>query len=92
MKIDTASIVEIPSNVVSKKVDDDVVVLNIKDGTYFKLNETGTIVWDQLAQGASIEEAIGQILKSYNSSYEVAKKDVVSLVASLQDEGLLKIT
>lgn len=91
MIIETSSSVGIPSNVVSKKVDADIVVLNLDDGTYFKLNETGAVVWEHLSQGKTIEDVIHIVLNKYESSYEAVKEDVISLISSLRDEELLKI-
>ena len=91
MKIETSNTIQIPSNIVSKSVDEDIVVLNLDDGTYFKLNETGAMVWEHLSKGKTIEDAIQFVLKEYESSYGVVKEDVISLISSLRDENLIKI-
>lgn len=91
MNIKASNTVQIPSNIVSKTVDEDIVVLNLDDGTYFKLNETGAVIWDYLSKGKTIEDIIQVILKKFESSYEVVKEDVISLISSLRDENLIQI-
>lgn len=91
MKIKTSDTVEIAKNVVSKNVEQDIVVLNLEDGTYFKLNETGAFTWQMLAKGAPIDKVIEEIIKVYKVSHETAENDIVTLINELQKEGLLKV-
>ncbi len=80
----------IPEHVLARKLDDEMVLLNLDSGEYFGLNDTGTRVWELLADGRSRQEVINCLTEEF----EVAAEDALGHVATLCDElleaGLLK--
>ncbi len=91
MKFKISDMVKIPKNVVSKNVAQDIVVLNLDDGTYFKLNETGAFVWQILLQGAPVSQVIEEMAKTYEVSSITAERDIMALITNLERERLLNL-
>ena len=53
------------------------------------LNESGTFLWQQLAQERTEEELISALLSEYDVDIETAKSDVTEFVQKLAEAGLL---
>ena len=79
----------IPEHVVSRKLDDEMVLLNLDSGEYFGLNDTGTRVWELLADGRSREEVIDHLIEEFEVEGEVASGHVAALCGELLEAGFL---
>jgi hypothetical protein len=79
----------IPEHVLARKLDDEMVLLNLDSGEYFGLNDTGTRVWELLADGRSREEVVDRLTEEFEVTAEVASVHVASLCAELVEAGLL---
>ena len=79
----------IPEHVLSRKLDDEMVLLNLDSGEYFGLNDTGTRVWELVADGRSRQEVADRLTDEFEVTAEVASNHVASLLGELLDAGLL---
>ena len=91
MKIKRTDTAKLPSNVTTKKVDEDLVVLNLDDGTYFKLNKTGAIIWQYLLEGLEVGEVGEKLTNDFDVPHDTAARDVIELISSFQREKLINI-
>ena len=66
------------------------VVLNLKTKNYYRLNETGQIVWQGLAAKRSIDAIANSISETYEISPEAARTDVERLFEELKNEALIE--
>ena len=80
----------IPEHVLSRKLDDEMVLLNLDSGEYFGLNDTGTRVWELLADGRSRQEVINCLTEEFEVAAEDASGHVATLCDELLEAGLLK--
>jgi len=83
--------ISIKADVVSRKVQDEEVVLDLGSGTYFGLNEIGTKVWEMLKEKVPLEHLSEKIAEEYEVSLKRAQKDVNTLVMTLEKKGLIEI-
>jgi hypothetical protein len=79
----------IPEHVLSRKLDDEMVLLNLDSGEYFGLNDTGTKVWELIADGRSREDVVDTLTKEFAVAAEVASRHVAMLCDQLLEAGLL---
>jgi hypothetical protein len=79
----------IPEHVLSRKLDDEMVLLNLESGEYFGLNDTGTRVWELLSNGRSREEVVACLSDEFEVAPEVASGHVATLCDELLAAGLL---
>ncbi len=79
----------VPKHIVAKAIEDQLVLLNDKDGTYYRLNETGAFVWQRLRDGASVDEAARALAERFETSLETAAADTRRLVEQLTADGLI---
>ena len=66
----------IPEHVLSRELDDEMVLLNLDSGEYFGLNDTGTRIWELLADGRSREEVIDCLTDEFEVTVDVASDHV----------------
>jgi len=65
------------------------VLLDLRGGEYFALNELGTKLWNGLNAGTSVEEIATAIAAEYDVSLDNALEDLLALVNDLVAKGLL---
>ncbi len=55
-----------------------------------KLNDTGRLIWDMLAEGKAKEEIADRFVAEYDVEREVAERDINAFVETLQGAGILE--
>ncbi|MCP4203714.1 MAG: PqqD family protein [bacterium] len=83
--------VSIPEQVLFRDLDGESVLLHLGSGQYFGLDEVGTLIWNSLSEGCSLDEIERRILTEYDVSAQEAKADVRRLVDELTQSGLLEV-
>jgi hypothetical protein len=68
---------------------DGVVLLDIRGGMCFPLDEVGTLIWKQLELGNQVDEIAQHIADKFQISLTQASGDVQEFVQQLQSKGLL---
>ncbi|TNF64923.1 MAG: PqqD family protein [Rhodobacteraceae bacterium] len=81
---------EIPTHVVARDVQGELVVLDLEKGEYFGLEDVGAFIWGLLEAGESLGEVHARILAEYDVEADTARRDLAALVADLQARGLLR--
>ncbi|HLG20418.1 MAG TPA: PqqD family protein [Bdellovibrionota bacterium] len=66
------------------------IVLNLETKNYYRLNETGQIIWQQLSAGKNPDEVAADLCKRYNTSLERALADTNELVEQMKRERLIQ--
>ncbi|HVL90600.1 MAG TPA: lasso peptide biosynthesis PqqD family chaperone [Actinomycetota bacterium] len=86
---DEASDVEVPKEVLSRELDGEAVLLDLRSGRYFGLNGTGAVVWSMLKDGAEREQIAHQITEEFAVDLVRARADVDAFIESLVGRGLI---
>lgn len=92
MALGDESRVKAKSDVVSRILDGEAVVLDLASGTYFGLNDTGSDLWSLIVQGATIAELRARVLELYDVDADTAGRDLTELVDELVKRGLVDLT
>jgi len=69
----------------------DVVILGLKDGMYFELNEVGARVWHLIQEPRSIQSVVDTLLEEYDVGAAQCEADVLSLAEDMLKRGLVEI-
>lgn len=77
------------SDILAQTAADDLVLLNLKSGEYFALDEVGNRIWDLSDGTRSVTEIIAVICREYDAPPEVIEADTLELLKELADEGLV---
>jgi hypothetical protein len=77
-------------NVIHETIEGEVILIDLKTGTYYSLRDSGAAVWQAIEQGA-VEDGIEAELRSrYDGSEEQIRGAVRQLLAELEREGLIR--
>ena len=76
---------------VSNDLDGETVILDMKTGHYYGLDDIGTEIWEMVQSPRTVSEIIDVILDNYDVSPEQCEEDVISLLQNMVDEDILEI-
>ena len=74
----------------TRRVDDEAVILDVESGRYFGLNEVGAFVWDLLEHEVTHDDLVDAVAGSFDVDRERASGDVAALCGELIERGLLE--
>ncbi|MCF6248818.1 MAG: PqqD family protein [Desulfobacula sp.] len=93
--INLSSIYKIVDSVITKTIEDELVIVTMNDGisdvdsSIFTLNPTGKVVWEKLDGKYSLKDIINQLAEEYKAPEDAVKKDVEKLVEKLVEKKLV---
>jgi len=76
--------------IVGKVVDDEAIVLDLANGNYYSLEESGALIWQHLVEGLSCAEIERVVLKTYQADPQQVHNDLQELLQDLLAHGLIK--
>lgn len=76
--------------VVGRRANDQVVIINFSTGIYFSLSGAGTDIWPLLTQGVDLDDLSSLLSTHYREPREVVRADLVVLVDQLLAAGLIE--
>ncbi len=77
------------SDVIFQVLGDETVLLHIKTEEYYTLDETGTRMWQLLAEHGDPEPVIAQLLEEFEVDKATVRRDLTRLIDELRERGLL---
>jgi hypothetical protein len=91
MDISLAMKASVPTDVLIQELQGESVLLNVKSGRYFGLDEVGTRMWAALTTTPSLSAACETLLAEYDVERGRLERDLRSLVEKLVEHGLLEV-
>ena len=70
---------------------EEVAILSLKGGTYYGLDEVGARIWGLIQEPKTVEEIRDVLIEEYEVEPERCERDLISLLESLADEGLVEV-
>jgi hypothetical protein len=92
MQVTLADVVSIPESVMSRKVGDDTVLLDLASSNYFGLSGPSARIWEWIGAGNPLAEIVSLLVAEYEVDRSTAEADLVELATDLVGRGLLKRT
>jgi Coenzyme PQQ synthesis protein D (PqqD) len=86
-----ASTVSRDDGVLAERVLADTLLLDPATGSYVRLNESGSVLWDALERPASVSELAARLAERYGLEAERAGADAQRFVASLAERGMVRV-
>jgi hypothetical protein len=83
--------VELSPNQVSTDLDGEVIVLGLKSGAYFGLDNVGVLIWNLIHAPRRVEAIREAILEEYDVDPVCCETDLLAFLEKLADEGLILI-
>ena len=70
-------------------VGEEAIIINLNTGTYYSLNDTGTMFWDLIDGQRTITDCARAIAAEYQVEIELVETDLLELAGEFQAEGLI---
>jgi hypothetical protein len=91
MKLSKSSVIKVSKDAVHCDVEDEVVILGMKDGVYYGLNPVGAFIWSKIQEPKQVEEIKEAILEEFDVGPEECEADLMELVEDLLEHGLIEV-
>lgn len=89
--ISQSSIVIVSQDQVSSDLAGESVILNLKDGTYYGLNELGSVIWEFIQEPKTVAAICDSILQEYEVDADTCNSSVQTLLNDLVNAQLVEI-
>ncbi|ESQ81412.1 hypothetical protein AEAC466_21520 [Asticcacaulis sp. AC466] len=71
------------------ELDGGAALLDLKSGSYFRLNQTGSFVWSLLESPRAFGELFDAMAGHFDVDAEILSQDLKALIGSLLERGLI---
>ena len=85
------SIVRRIADQVSCDMAGEAIVLNMKSGVYFEMDQVAALIWNLLEKPRTVGEIRDAIMKEYEVDSNTCDQDLKSFLDHLQSAGLIEI-
>ncbi len=85
--------IQIPDDILFQELSNgEIVFLNLDNESYYGLDNTGSIFWNELTSNNNIKTAYNNLLKQFDVTPQKLKKDLNSLLKDLKNNGIVNFT
>ena len=81
---------KVPKHILHSKLDEEIAILNLRNGEYYSLNDTGAFIWSMICAGDSFEEILNSLTSEYGNENNDIKSDLFDLIDELKSNGLVQ--
>lgn len=85
------SLVRLRTGVVTQMIDGGMLLLDTERGTYYDLNRSGSLMLQQLLDGASVAQTIASVQAEFQIQDRRIAADLDCLLQQLQHAGLVEL-
>jgi Coenzyme PQQ synthesis protein D (PqqD) len=78
-------------DVVTRRLDGELVLLNLLSENYFGLDEVGTRIWEVLLSSPTVQVGFDQLLSEYDVEAPRLRRDLEKLLSQLVEHGLIRL-
>lgn len=86
-----SSVVAVSTEQISSDLGGEAVILNLKSGVYYGLDEVGATVWNLIQEPHTVSEIKQTLLEEYEVEIEQCQRDLMALLTTLFAAGLIVI-
>ncbi|MGH6828636.1 MAG: PqqD family protein [Rhizomicrobium sp.] len=84
--------IERNASIMAAEVDGEIVMMNVRQGLYFGLDDIATDVWKRIASPLRFSDLIESLAATYDGSPETIAADVSALVGRMAKHGLVRLS
>ena len=77
-------------HIVSENIEEEVIVVDLVEGSYFSITGCGTEIWQLIQSGYSKDQMIEMLASHFNTPAETLSQQVDQFTESLLAESLIK--
>jgi hypothetical protein len=76
---------------ISRDLDGEAVILNVKTGVYYGLNDTGARIWQLVQEPINITKVLDVLVAEYDVEYEHCEEELLSLLNEMVKCDLIMV-
>ncbi|MBE9533970.1 MAG: PqqD family protein [Proteobacteria bacterium] len=76
---------------ISRDLEGEAVILNLKSGMYCGLSEVGARIWQLLQESTSVKEIRDTLLGEYEVEPDRCERELLALLQDMADNGLIEV-
>ncbi len=76
---------------ISCDLEGEVVILGLRDGTYYRINRMGARIWSLIQNSSTFSQIVETLLKDFDVSRAECEADVGGFLESLHRHGLIAV-
>jgi len=84
------TVVKRNSGFINTEIDEDLVIMDDKIGSFYGLNETGRLIWNLLDTPKSLQEVTTALTEGYDVSFDQCYTDIAPFITTLIEKGVLE--
>ena len=84
-------VVVVAKDQISRDLDGEAVILNMKSGIYCGLNEVGARIWQLIQEPKSVKDVLDTLLEQYDIEPDRCEREVLALLQQMGERGLIEI-
>lgn len=77
------------NNIISGRLQDELVMMDLDIGKYFSLNTVATRIWDLLEKSLTIDELCGLLMEEYEVAEEQCRSEVGEVLKEMVKLGVV---
>jgi hypothetical protein len=75
--------------VVHQTIDGETIIIDFNNGAYFSADGVGAVIWEQVAQNASVNDIVHALTQCYAGDHANIEREVERFLIELQRESLI---
>jgi hypothetical protein len=79
------------SNLIVSELDNDLVMMDIENGSYLSLNKTGRIIWEQLEQPVLVGNLVQQLMDRFSVDEKTCTAETLDFLDKIARQKALSI-
>lgn len=88
--LDRQTIVRRSAGQVSCSIDDEIVALSVSKGSYFQMNEVGSVIWEYLETSVSVGDVCERLEGLFEVSAFDCERETLAFLRALRVAGLVE--
>jgi hypothetical protein len=90
-KISDSATITVADDLLSREMAPELVILNLRDGVYYGLEDVGVRVWSLLQKPVTLATLRDTLVAEYSVDQQACEEDVRALLADLEARGLIVV-
>ena len=79
------------SDIVSEEIDGEVIIVNLRNGNYYSLSQSATVIWAGIQEHATLERLQHHLQRRYSGEIGCMDRDLAELIQALETEQLIAL-
>ena len=86
-----SSTIRTSENIVSRNLQGELILLNLKTNLYCGLDHVGTKIWQLINKHKILNEVLNELMKEYDVSEAKCTEDLLNFLSMLKEKELIEI-